>query len=217
VDDVAFLFQRNPNRTPEDFVEHYLTVHSRMGREFVTGFTRYAVSLRDLDQELLAGRPVGPATIPVDALTEHSGIPSDVLFDTTRAFSNPEQAAELMADHASMFGEQQHCYSVERRVVVGGEQDWPSQQRTPGVKLLTLLTLDDVTRPGALAEPGEPYVWRSATSHVLDVVSAGAPVLAALVERQFQRIEDVERFLADAAAGTVPAESFLLSEYIQIP
>ena len=212
MDDVAFLFQRNPARTPEDFVEHYLQDHARMGRSWVKGVVRYAVSLHDLDQAPLRGRTAGPATVPVDALTELSVEDLEAFFDPARSFDDPEQAATLMADHDTMFGEQQHAYRVERRVVDGGDQDWPSQDRTPGVKLLTLLEGD-----AGAPTPGEAGVWRSAVSTVLAAISPGAPPLRAIAERQFRTSEDLEAFLAQAPPAALPAGSYLLSEYLQLP
>jgi hypothetical protein len=216
VDDLAFLFERNPARPPDDFVQHYLQDHARMGRTWVKGVARYAVSLRDLDQSPLQGRTPGPATAPVDALTELTVDDVAAFFDPARSFDDPEHATALLADHDTMFGAQQHCYRVQRRVVVGGDQDWPTLARTPGVKLLCLVGAADAGG-GAHAEPGEAGVWRSATSTVLEVVSRGAPPLRALVERQFREPADLDRFLDAAPAGAVPAESFLLSEYLQLP
>jgi hypothetical protein len=210
VDDITFLFQRNPKRTPEDFVEHYLDTHAVMGRTWVKGVNRYAVSLNDQDQSALAAHRAGPATIAVDALTELSVEELEAFFDTDRAFDSPEQVKTMMADHDSMFGEGQHAYRVQRQVVVGGDQDWPTTDRTPGVKLLTLLE-DDGGRP----QPGEPGVWRSAVSTVLGTLSPGAPPLQAIAERQFRTDEDLQSFLAQA--GTLPAGSYLLSEYLQLP
>jgi hypothetical protein len=212
VDDLVFLFERNPARPPDDFVEHYLHDHARMGRSWTKGVVRYAVSLRDLDQSRLAGRTAGPPAIPVDALTELSVEDVEAFFDPSRTFDDPEQAAALMADHDTMFGEQQHCYRVERRVVVGGDQEWPTLDRTPGVKLLTLLE-GEAGGPAA----GEPGVWRSAVSTVLAAVSPGAPPLRAIVERQFRTDDDLERFLAAAPPEARPAGSYLLSEYLQMP
>jgi hypothetical protein len=210
VDDIAFLFQRNPARSPEDFVEHYLDTHAVMGRTWVKGVNRYAVSLQDLDQAPLAAHRAGPATVHVDALTELSVDELEAFFDTDRAFDDPEQVTTMMADHNSMFGEGQHAYRVQRRVVVGGDQDWPTTERTPGVKLLTLLEGAD-----GLPQPGEPGVWRSATSTVLGTLSPDAPPLTAIAERQFRTDADLATFLAQA--GTLPAGSYLLSEYLQLP
>jgi EthD domain len=210
VDDIAFLFQRNPARTPDDFVEHYLDTHAVMGRTWVKGVNRYTVSLNDQGQGRLAGHTAGPATVPVDALTELTVDDVEAFFDTERAFDDPSQVATMMADHNSMFGDGQHCYRVERRVVIGGDQDWPTTERTPGVKLLTLLE-GDHGRP----QPGEPGVWRSATSTVLAAISPGAPILTAIVERQFRSEADLQAFLDEA--GTLPAGSYLLSEYLQLP
>ena len=213
MDDLVFLFQRNPARTPDDFVEHYLTEHARMGRTWVKGVQRYVVSLRDVDQSPLAARTSGPPMLPVDALTEVTVEEVAAFFDTSRAFDEPEQAATMMADHNSMFGEHQHCYRVQRRVAIAGEQDWPPLERTPGVKLLCLLDGGE----GAPAEAGEPGVWRSATSTVLEIVSPGAPPFRAIVERQFRTLDDLETFLASPSASAVPAASYLLSEYVQLP
>jgi hypothetical protein len=212
VDDLVFLFQRNPARTPEDFVEHYLNDHARMGRTWVKGVARYTVSLRDLDQGPLAGRTSGPAALPVDALTELTVEDTAAFFDPARSFDDPDHAATLMADHDTMFGEHQHCYRVQRTVVVSGDQDWPTLDRSPGVKLLCLLEGDE----GA-PTAGEPGVWRSATSTVLAVVSPGSPPLQAIVERQFRTSDDLDQFLTAATPRTVPSASYLLSEYVQLP
>jgi hypothetical protein len=210
VDDIAFLFQRNPKRTPEDFVEHYLDSHAVMGRTWVKGVNRYTVSLNDQDQGRLAGRTAGPPTVHVDALTELGVDDLEAFFDTDRAFDSPEQVTTMMADHDSMFGEGQHAYRVERRVVVGGDQGWPTTERTPGVKLLTLLE-DEGGRP----QPGEPGVWRSEVSTVVGALSPGAPAYTAFAERQFRSDADLRTFLDQA--GTLPAGSYVLSEYLQLP
>ena len=210
MDDITFLFQRNPKRTPEDFVEHYLDTHAVMGRTWVKGVNRYAVSLNDQDQRRLAGRTAGPAAVAVDALTELSVEELEAFFDTSRAFDSPDQVTTMMADHDSMFGEGQHAYRVSREFVVGGDQEWKTTERTPGLKLLTLLEGDE-GRP----TPGEPGVWRSDVSTVVGPLSPGAPPYTAFAERQFRTDADLQAFLDHA--GTLPAGSYLLSEYLQLP
>ena len=156
-----FLFKRNPARTPEDFVEHYIHHHAVLGRRLNTSLRGYTVNLVQR-----------PGAQDPDSFTEH-WVPEKADGFPDWSTPTPDEQKIVTADDVTMFDRSGKDggtmgggpYIVKKEVTVMGEPlQSPLYEATPELK--TILFYTDASQLPASPPIGARRVVDSYPSYI---------------------------------------------------
>jgi hypothetical protein len=190
---LIYLMWRKKSLTREEFVRHYLDVHSLLGLRLVGHLDGYTINVADLD-----GERDGPDAV-VEFWTSDS-----VLFQSADAFANPEEMALVMKDDASFIGTSL-AWEVREQLHAGVYADGLPGERTPGVKRISLPV------SGGGLETTTPGVLRRVDHPVSGAITTRRPSPAA-----YEATVIVMEWALDVGVFTpVEGPQFVMSEYCQ--
>ena len=190
---VVLMMWRRPELTREEFMRHYLDVHSALALQHVTMLDGYTVNVPDVSPTSTDGP---------DSVIEIWTRDPEALFDPERGFTSRADFEAVMRDDASFIGTTSIWDVEPGPATAATPPETLMRSRTSGVKRVTLL------------EPGADVPSGASRSVVDDVVAARTP------RRPAPTSYDVTAFVyewADRVEDFTPVSSpsFLVSEYRQ--
>lgn len=119
-----FFFRRNPQRDPQDFEQHYINNHAKLGKRLTRCLLGYTVNI------------VKSANGP-DAITEHWVPRAMDILTPDIAYASVDDFNEVLVDDRTMFsGFELYVVVDQIETVPGPQPDTPLETATPGVKLI---------------------------------------------------------------------------------